>query len=203
MAISFPLSLPSTVGIASISIATESVVALSPSPFTFSNQVQVYDGQRWRASVSLPNMVRADAEPWITFLTKLNGQEGTFLLGDPTATAPQGSGSGTPLVNGASQTGQELVTDGWTPSATSVLKEGDYIQLGSRLYKSLIDVDADGSGNATIDIWPALRESPADNTALVLNSTKGLFRLASNQQPIVAANEAKVYSLSFSAIEAV
>src|SRR4051812_41289591 len=39
-----------------------------------------------------------------------------------------GAGGGPPLVNGASQTGGSLITDGWTPSLT-VLKAGDIFTL--------------------------------------------------------------------------
>jgi hypothetical protein len=61
---------------------------------------------------------------------------------------------------------------------------------------------SDGSGNATIDIFPRLRESPANNTALDLTSPKGLFRLSENGYSI-KLNVDKTFDVSFSAIEAV
>lgn len=41
----------------------------------------------------------------------------------------QGSGSGSPVVDGASQTGNSIVTSGWTASASNVLMAGDMIQV--------------------------------------------------------------------------
>lgn len=78
-----------------------------------------------------------------------------------------GALGGTPLVNGANQSGTSLVTDGWTASVTGVLKAGDIITCASskavnpwtrkstgalRLMVVTADVDSDGSGNATIPI---------------------------------------------------
>ena len=123
-------------------------------------------------------MKREDAEQLIAFMLKLNGTYGTFTLGDPLNTSPRGVGTGTPLVNGGSQTGNSLVTDGWTSGQTGILKAGDWIQLGSgstsRLYKILSDANSNGSGQATFDIWPNLRSSPADNAAITVSSPKKL-----------------------------
>jgi len=210
MAITYPLTLPSVKSPTRVTLAATSVVGISRSPFTFTQQVFAYPGQIWGAGISLPVMLRSDADQWKTFLLKLNGQYGTFLLGDPSAPSAKGTALGTPLVKGASQTGQTLLTDGWTNSATGVLLAGDYIQLGtgaaSRLHMVLVDVDADGSGNATIEIFPALRESPADNLAIVTEDCVGTFRLASNQMAVVNASgpiDNPHYALEFEAIEAI
>lgn len=202
MPISYPLSLPST-NIQRVTLSSSSAVAISRSPFSFTAQVQQFTGQLWNAEVTLPPLARADAEPWIAFLLKLNGTQGTFLLGDPAGKTARGAATGTPLVNGASQTGQSLVTDGWTSGVTGILKAGDFIQIGQRLYKVLNDVNSNGSGQATLDIFPRLRESPADNAAIITSNTVGLFRLASNTVPVYNVNADKNYQISFSAIEAI
>lgn len=99
---------------------------------------------------------------------------------------------GTPLVNGASQTGSSLVTDGWTAAAASRLKKGDVFTIASvkavnpQNYRSTTqlqqfvvtaDTSSDGSGNATIPIYPPIITSgayqtvdsaPADNAALTV-----------------------------------
>lgn len=185
MAISYPLTPPSSPIEREISLVAKAIVAVSVSPFTFSQQAQAHQGQAWALSMSLPPMERADAEAWVAFLLKLNGRQGTFLFGATHWATPRGVATGTPLVNGGSQTGNELVTDGWTTGITGILKTGDMIQLGSgasaRLHKVLEDVDSDGGGNATLLIWPSLRTSPADDAAIVVSSAKGLFRLVANQ----------------------
>jgi len=135
----------------------------------------------------------------------MNGQYGTFLLGDPANTAPRGVGTGTPLVKGGSQTGDSLITDGWTNSTTGILKAGDWIQLGSgsssRLHKVLDDVNSDSGGNATLTIWPSLRSSPADNAVITVNSPKGQWRLATNEMQY-SIDEASVYGITFACVEA-
>jgi hypothetical protein len=205
MAISYPLALPTTTGIAKIRISANNVVGVSQSPFTAKQQVYKYTGQFWEAEISLPPMKRADAEYWISFLLKLNGSYGTFLLGDPNGATARGVATGTPLVKGASQTGNELVTDGWTTSTTGILKAGDYIQLGTgssaKLHKVLDDVNSDSSGNATITIWPDLRSAPSDNAAITVSGAKGVFRLSTNQSDW-DVNEASIYGMTFPAREA-
>jgi hypothetical protein len=205
MAVSYPLSIPTNKGIAAIRLTANNVVGISQSPFTAKQQVYKYTGQFWEAEVSLPPMKRADAEYWISFLLKLNGSYGTFLLGDPNGQTARGIATGTPLVNGASQTGQDLITDGWTPSQTGILKAGDYIQLGSsstaQLYKVLDDVNSDGSGNATLTLWPDLRTAPADDAVITVSNPKGVFRLAASSQAW-NIDEATFYGLTFAAREA-
>ena len=136
----------------------------------------------------------------------MNGLYGTFLLGDLANTEPRGVGTGTPLVNGASQTGDELITDGWTPDTTGILKAGDWIQLGSgsasRLYKVLDDVESDVSGNATINIFPSLRSSPSDDDALTTSSAKGQWRLSSNETNY-SIDQMSIYGITFACIEAI
>jgi hypothetical protein len=205
--ITYPLTTPAALRFAGVRFVPRAVVAAWPSPFTLQTQVQEHQGQIWQAELSLPPMKRADAEEVISFLLKLNGRRGTFLLGDPTGAVPRGIATGTPLVNGAHATVvNSLVTDGWTPSQTGILKAGDYLQLGSgatsRLYKNLSDVNSDGSGNAVFDIWPGLRSAAADNAPIVVSSCKSVFRLAANTMPW-DVNEALIYGISFNAVEAI
>ena len=99
---------------------------------------------------------------------------------------------GTPLVNGASQTGTSLITDGWTASAASRLKKGDVFTItgvnsvnkvsgdstGSlQQFVVTADVSSDGSGNLTASIYPGITvsgpyktvtASPADNAAITV-----------------------------------
>lgn len=387
MAITYPLNTPTNIGIANITLMAESAVAVSQSPFTFTQQVVAHPGQRWAASISLPPMKRVDAENWIAFLLSLKGPTGTFLLGDPNAVNPQGSalalkknlltmterfddaawtksnstitansiaapdgivsadtlventansthaiveafswvagntytfsiyvkeqsdrnirltlpttqfngvssaaifdtttgavisanaglttlsesvgngwfrfsitkaatvsssgsldfrlvqgtttvtylGDGVsgayvwgaqlevgsapteyqpiagdygPFVNGGGQTGSALVIDSASPNEPTYLKAGDYIQLGTgsgtTLYKVLQDVSTNELGQATIDIWPNLRSSPADNAAVTVANTKGRFRLKDNVTQW-GINEISSYGITFDCVEA-
>lgn len=86
---------------------------------------------------------------------------------------------GTPLVNGAGQTGASLVTNGWTAAAASRLKAGDTFTIAGvfavnpqsrastgqlRQFVVTADVSSDASGNATIPISPAIVTSGAFQT---------------------------------------
>lgn len=206
MAISYPLALPAiTRGFMRVVFRQLSSVGVSSSPFSKEQQVYVHQGECWGAdAVYAPLKVRADAEDVIGWLAALNGQEGTLLLGDPVYTTVRGTWSGgTPLVNGASQTGKTLAIDGVGASAT--VKRGDKFQLGSgastRLHMVTADGTANGSGQITLDIWPRLRASPGDNDPLTISSPKGLFRLASNVRDW-SVELAQVYGISFSCVEA-
>lgn len=119
-----------------------------------------------------------------------------------TATAV-GTGTGTVT---ASQTGQDLNITSNQLSKTGYLKAGDYIQLGSgstaTLHKVLVDANTDGSGNATLTVWPHVRTAPADAATVVVQNAVGRWRLAGNETEW-SINEALIYGVSFSAMEAV
>ena len=205
MAITYPLSAPTGVGgPAQIMLSAENVVSTGASPFNFAEQTYVHPGQRWLASVTLPPMKRERAEPWISFLMSLKGRQGYFLLNDPNALAPQGSVTGTVRVFGASQSGASLVVDGISANLVNAFKAGDYIQLGSgasaRLHKVLTNATADGLGSASLDIWPDLRSSPADNAVVTYASASGLFRL-SNNVTSWNINEISSYGVTFDCVE--
>lgn len=193
MAISYPLSLPTHTGIASIELRAINAVAYSQSPFTFAGQAHAYSGQMWQADISLPAMKRADAEQWIAFLVSLRGQYGTFTLNDPSATSPRGTATAATI---SGSTGDSSVS----VTMTGTLLAGDYIQLGTGANARLHKVLQDQSGTGTLEIWPALRANQSSVSA-DLTSASGVFRLASNQQSW-SVNEASVYGITFGAMEA-
>lgn len=194
MALSYPLSTPTTIGIESIELRAVNAVAVSQSPFTYKQQVISHVGQKWEASVTIPSVRRDKAAEWKAMLVGLRGQVGTFLLGDPDYATPQGTVSSCTL---SGDLGDETVT----VVMTGTLKAGDYIQLGAgataRLHQVLLDQDGDGS----LEIWPALRSDYTDAT-VVFNSAKGVFRL-SESITSWSINNASAYGISFEAVEAI
>lgn len=106
-----------------------------------------------------------------------------------------GDHGGTPLTNGAGQTGESLVTDGWTAGKTGLLKRGDVFTIAGvysvnpqsresttelQTFVVTSNVDSDGAGNATIPISPAIITSgafqtvdaaPADGAAITVKGT--------------------------------
>lgn len=206
MAITFPLALPTVTGLAQIRLGIKFAVTSSTSPWSGTEQIYENQGDIWMADIALPPMRREDGEVWASFLLSLNGRLGTFLMGDPMGATARGAATGIPLVKGAAQTGKTLVTDGWTPDITGILKAGDYIQLGtgssSHLHKVVQDANSDSGGNATLEIQPRLRAVPSDNDPLVVSACKGLWRLTTNFTPW-DIQRIVFYSMSFSAREAI
>jgi len=182
MAISFPITLPTAQGFTRVTIAPRSAVAINTSPFTGQQQVYQHPLQMLTASIELPPMGRADAATFIAALISLQGAAGTFIFGDPAWTSPRGIGTGTPLINGAGQTGTTLNTDGWTNSQTNILRAGDWIQVGTgstrQLCMVLVDANSNGAGEAVLELFPRIRTAYADNVAITTTNPKGVWRLA-------------------------
>lgn len=109
-----------------------------------------------------------------------------------------GAQGGTPLVDGASQTGTSLVTKGWSNSVTGVLKKGDVFTIAGvyavnpvtkqstgALQQFLVTADANSgasTGPATLSISPAITisgtlqtvtASPADGAAITVVGASG------------------------------
>lgn len=134
-------------------------------------QVRSRGGHRWMLSMTWPTLKRSEWAPLFAFAQSLRGQYATCTYVIPgNLSNPLGVATGTPLVNGAGQTGRSLATDGWTPSQAGILKAGDFIKLGggNKVYMLTADVNSDGSGQATLSIEPALMATPADNEALTV-----------------------------------
>ncbi len=121
-----------------------------------------------------------------------------FSMDQNAAAHTVGTLGGTPLVNGANQTGSTIVLDGGGGTVVSYFKEGDIITLDlvygivpntagkggggtstGQLQQFVVtaDVDADSGGNLTVPISPAIitagafqtvTVSPADNAAVLV-----------------------------------
>lgn len=102
---------------------------------------------------------------------------------------------GTPLVNGAAQSGASLITKGWTSAAASRLKKGDVFTIANvnavnpqtrvstgalQQFVVTADFSSDGSGNGTVSIYPSMTSSgayqtidsvPADSAAITVVGT--------------------------------
>ncbi len=204
MAITYPLDFPTTFGASEFNIDLIRAVAVTESPFSFAQQTQEHPGEAWEISFILDLLNRDQAEDYNAFLLKLAGRVGTFTMAIPGSETPRGVATGTPLVNGAGQTGRSLNVDGFTPSVTGILKAGDWVQLGTgsstRLYKNLDTVNSNASGQVTLDLAPKIITAPSDNQALIVTSAKGLFRLKSNSNP-VNIKPPNQHSVQFSARE--
>ena len=169
------------------------------SPFSGTQDVQDWGGSWWEYTIDVILRKDADGRALSAFLAKLRGPVTPFLFTDPATS--QGGSYGTPLVDGGSQTGGTLVTDGW--SATGLLA-GDFFSMGSdedtRLYQITADVSP-SAGAATLEFVPNLRTSPDDGDALNVTAPQVLLRLTS---PVpTSIDPGDLYKFSLTAREAI
>jgi hypothetical protein len=194
MAISYPLSQPTTIGIEQIELRAINAVATSQSPFTYRQQIINHGGQKWEASVTIPSTRRDLAAPWKAMLVALRGPTGTFLLGDPDYVTTRGTVSSCTLSGSAGDSTASV-------TMTGTLLAGDYIQLGSGSAAKLHQVLVDQSGSGNLEVWPNLRSNYTDET-VITSSPKGLFRLKENVSSWTI-NNSSLYGISFEAVEVI
>ncbi|HXP07573.1 MAG TPA: hypothetical protein VN828_03715 [Acidobacteriaceae bacterium] len=176
------VAMPSSPGQRQVDWEGTNLVGELTNGFTGQQQIQNWNAGWLAATVTMPPLQRADAANWVAFLLQLQGPSGVFMFGDGLATQPLGTAQGMGVTVGINQGPNSFTTNGWTPSQTNLLLPGDYIQVGYRLYRNMNMVSSDTGGNASISIWPPMRENPAAGTPIVTASPQGLFRLADNTQ---------------------
>lgn len=149
------------------------------SPLSGSVQTVEMPGARWKASFMLENLTEADSALLQATLVQLRGRSGRIALHNFARAQPRGTLTGTPLVMGASQTGNALIIDDCAVGAT--LKAGDFIGVNSELKMVVADATANGSGQMTLTIEPPLRSSPADNAPITLIKPTAIFMFAGDE----------------------
>ena len=193
MATSYPITLPATPKFVSSQFRLISHTTVHESSLDKTQQVLERSGARWAGSFSLPPMKRATAASWIAALISLRGRFGTFYIGDPDAASPRGTVSSS-TVNGASQTGHTL-----NVTMTGTLLAGDFFHFTSTARYHMVVEDQSGSG--TLEIEPALRESPANAEVLVWTNPRVEMRLVADVTGW-DADLLSIFGLSFAGIEA-
>ena len=133
-------------------------------------------GVRWTEKWPALDMSQQSVRSFIATIDRLwsKGEAFTITPYNPYVMHPAAgtilTGS-TGAVNGASQTGASLVTDGWSP-ASGTVKEGDYIVVAGLAYSLWPTADKTASGGAiTFDVFPAIAsgDAPADDAVVTLN----------------------------------
>lgn len=179
--------------------------SLAPNTQTFSSplsgavQTVEMPGARWQVSFAMENLTEADSPLLQAFLVKLRGKAGRFYLHNFARPEPRGTQRGTPLVKGASQTGNTLEVDGCTIAAT--LLAGDFFEVNGELKMVVADATANGAGEMSLTFEPPLRSSPADNAVVTLSQPKATFMLASDELKW-STQPGKFTTFSIDAIEA-
>ncbi|MEZ5885259.1 MAG: hypothetical protein R3D53_15835 [Paracoccaceae bacterium] len=171
--------------------------AVAASPFTGSEEVQDWGGEWWDFGIEMARTSGRDGRRLSAFLAALGGPRGRFLFRDPTIQQPGSTLA--PQVAGGFQTGNQLVTVGWTPFSTPLLA-GDFFSLGTdaqtRLHQLTADVVTDEAGEATLAFVPRLRSSPADGTPLEIAAPAVVLRLTAPVPTRIGRAESFLFTLA-------
>jgi hypothetical protein len=127
-------------------------------------------GRQWTEIYPPIDMSTAAARTLLATIEHAWRTGATVALVHPGHPTRLGGGTGSPLVNGAGQSGATLVTDGWT-GTNPVLRAGDLLTVAGVPYTLRVTADASASaGAATLAIDPpiAAADAPVDNAALTV-----------------------------------
>lgn len=196
MAITYPLSPPAAIRIASLRFSAISAVARNISPFTFSSQSYNWTGTMLSGDVECPPMNRADAEELIGFL--IMAARGTFYFRDYANGTQRGTMTGSPQLNGAHVANTTTLTVDTGSGSWAV---GDYIQLGTGSSSKLHKITQVNSATS-YEVFPLLRTNYPDNTTIIYSNAVGVFRLG-NTTCEWSIDTAKKYGLNFSIFESI
>ncbi|NVO07730.1 MAG: hypothetical protein HXX19_18220 [Rhodoferax sp.] len=165
-------------------------------------QARSSGAQRWSLSFRYGQLSRAVMMQFYAFLLSVRGQSDTFTTVLPGHTAPLGSWAGTPLVSGASQTGNSINLQGFTASQTGVAKAGDLLQFSghTKVYMVTADANSSGTGTATLNIQPALLMSPANLESIVTSYVPFTVALASDNADL-GVQAGPLYGLNIDMVE--
>ena len=166
-------TLPSSPALADLRITSVQNTLTSLS-ISGKRQTRQIGGQYFRLYGTYPPMTRAEFGQIYGFLMKQRGSFESFTVVPPVVSSTTATSYGTPVINGASQTGRSVATDGWgvSKSAGNLLRAGDFIKFANhdKVYCLTDDNSSDSGGNSTLSIEPALLTSPADGSAITVAS---------------------------------
>ncbi|HAT3927576.1 TPA: hypothetical protein I9Y42_001186 [Citrobacter koseri] len=173
------LEWPEDVCPASLTWRPESNTKTFRSPFNGASQTVRFPGTRWVCSLTFNNLSDEKARRIDSLVAELDGEYGRVKIWDWGRSGRTPAGS--PLVDGANQTGTELHSKGWTAGMV-VLRQGDYITVNDELKMVTADVSSASNGTALIPFAPMLRSSPPANAVIEVANPYGIFKLKDNQQ---------------------
>ena len=181
-------------------ITLEANTTVFTSDLNSSVQTAELSGARWRMNLSYSNRIGSTARALRGFLAALNGMANRFYMVPPDLNQV-GTATNAGTVNGAGQSGISLATTGWAVNQPLLLAAGDYIEVGGELKIVTQDVSSSGSGNATINFAPALRNTPANAQPIEVLAPRALMMLDNNRDASWQVSAPVIYSMSISCVE--
>jgi len=145
-------------------------------------QARTRGAQRWEIKLTWPKLARAEFMPIYAFLIAQRGQADGFQATLAGHSTPQGTWAGSPVVNGAGQSGRSVNLRGLSINQAAAARAGDLLKFAghSKVYMVTADAASNASGLAAVSIEPALIAAIADGEALVTSSVPFTVALASD-----------------------
>lgn len=125
--------------------------------------------QRYTATIQYPPQTPQQFGRIDAFLTQRRNLCDTFKVSLPIRQLDYAANIGTPLINGGSQSGYSIVTDGWmTGFNPAAIPAGAFFKIegSEKIYCLGADVSVDYAGSATLKLAQKLQFTPADNARI-------------------------------------
>lgn len=134
------------------------------SQYSGRSQVIVLPYALWVVEGGLIPYEAMDAGPIRSFLVKLEGSANTARVPVAGSETPLSLYSGTPgaTVGIVAAGATTIPVDGVTPT-TTIVKEGDFFNVGDELKMAMADAISDGAGAVSIQCQPPMREDTVNN----------------------------------------
>lgn len=126
--------------------------------------------KHWRMSCTWKNVYGGQRADLLAFFHRLNGKEHRVRM-PFFGQVQRGELGGTPVVDGASQTGNSLNISGGTISQTGWIKAGDIFQASNTLHMATADADTDGSGDVTVEFTPEIRATLTNGESVAVSAS--------------------------------
>lgn len=187
MTITYPVDVPLD-DVSEVSVGSNDASSFVTSPFTARGVAQEFEADYWTLTLRYRNLSRQLAQPVIAFANSLRRAKGTFVIPFPGYDSTLGNAKenpSSPTVNGSGQAGSEVLEVTSAPvSLANWLLAGDVIQVGPasrpHWHRVLENVNTTGSGTASIDVWPRVREGSVNGDQISLETPLCLFRVIEN-----------------------
>lgn len=162
----FP-TLPTTTAQIRSNVPVIKTVALDGSEVVRSGAAQYFS-----ISLSLRNLTETQQRAILGHIASVGGGVNAFDLVLPGGLSDTSTGRTDSLTTNATRnSGSTSVSVTGGPTSTIILNAGDYVKFGAnKIYQVTADATTDGSGNATINIFPGLLETSNSGETVVTNA---------------------------------
>ena len=156
-------------------------------------QSRLIGGHLWVIQLSTNPMLKSEFNPLYAFMMRQKGAHESFTIELPGHEA-LGAINGTPTWTSTTDD-NTIVTSGWANSIADQVKEGDLFTIAGsiKVYMVTADASSDGSGNATLSFYPALRDTPSASAALTFANVN--FTVSLDRKTIGYRRSGLMYSL--------